>query len=189
MIQSSQTNEETSGCKMLHLVLGAWSPAAPVVLHRAYVDPSTRCARIPLRRRHPESLPRRRRLRSSLWRSGRRPVDALARRFGSARPAAGERVLFCAPPRCLRAARRRFNVAAQAPGGGGRRSAGDDVDSADWVLLERDRRAGQSGSPDSPHYADLAALWSGRARFPWRSRSARCRHTPMLTLVGAVKPD
>jgi acyl-homoserine lactone acylase PvdQ len=94
-------------------------------------------------------------------------VDALADALSERETAPGAAVLFAHPLGVTDAARRRFNLAARAPGGA---ATADPLalafDTADWDRSTAIGAPGQSGSPDSPHFADLAALWSGGKTFP-----------------------
>jgi penicillin amidase len=93
-------------------------------------------------------------------------VDALAEALRDReRPSDGS-VLFAHPLAVTDAARRRFNVIVRAPA----KAAGDAFaiasDPADWDRSSAMAAPGQSGSPDSGHFADLAKLWSEGTSIP-----------------------
>ena len=74
--------------------------------------------------------------------------------------------LFAHPAAVTAAARQRFNI------GPLRRQADDDspvravLDPKDWDRSRAMNAPGQSESPDSPHFSDLAKLWSAGELFP-----------------------
>ena len=87
-------------------------------------------------------------------------VDALAEALRERMLPASEPVLFAHPLAVTDAARRRFNVLAPAPAGAARDPLAMTFDAADWDRSTAIDAPGQSGSPESRHFADLAALWS-----------------------------
>ena len=87
-------------------------------------------------------------------------VDALAEALRErVLPATGS-VLFAHPLAVTDAARRRFNVAARAPAGAAADPFAITFDTADWDRSTAINAPGQSGSPESPNFADLARLLS-----------------------------
>ena len=93
-------------------------------------------------------------------------VDALADALRDRARPAGAPVLFAHPLGVTAAARRRFNVAAPAPEGGGADPFAIAFAAADWDRSTAIDAPGQSGFPDSPNFADLAKLWSAGQSFP-----------------------
>jgi penicillin amidase len=91
-------------------------------------------------------------------------VAALADALRERSLAPGSDVMFAHPLGITDAARRRFNVIARAPSGVERLSM--TFNPADWDRSTAMNAPGQSGSPDSPHFADLARLWSSGQSFP-----------------------
>ena len=83
------------------------------------------------------------------------------------------------------AARRRFNVVAPAPAGAARDPLAMTFDPADWDRSTAINAPGQSGSPESPHFADLAALWSEGKTFPlaFTERAVQAHAEVTLTLT------
>jgi penicillin amidase len=84
----------------------------------------------------------------------------------SASTTAGSDALFAHPAAVTAAARQRFNIG---PLG---RPADDDspvravLDAKDWDRSRAMNAPGQSESPESPHFSDLATLWSSGELFP-----------------------
>jgi penicillin amidase len=113
-------------------------------------------------------------------------VDALADALRERVPPAAGSVLFAHPLAVTEPARRRFNVAARAPAGA---AAADPFsitfDTADWDRSTAAGAPGQSGSPDSPNFADLAKLWSDGASFTlaFSERAVQARAAATLTLT------
>jgi len=91
-------------------------------------------------------------------------VDALADALRERSLAPGSVVMFAHPLGITDAARRRFNVIARAPSGIERLSI--TFNPKDWDRSTAINVPGQSGSPDSRHFADLAKLWSDGQSFP-----------------------
>jgi acyl-homoserine lactone acylase PvdQ len=93
-------------------------------------------------------------------------VDALADALHDRERPADTPVLFVHPLAVTDAARRRFNVIVRSPA----KAAGDafaiTADPADWDRSTAMAAPGQSGSPESGHFADLAKLWSEGASIP-----------------------
>ena len=81
-------------------------------------------------------------------------------------------------------ARRRFNVAARARAGGA-----DPLtmtfDASDWDRSTAINAPGQSGSPESPHFADLAKLWADGQSFPlaFSEQAVQAHAAATLTLT------
>jgi len=90
-------------------------------------------------------------------------VDALEGALRERSWPPGSDVMFAHPLGITDAARRRFNVIARAPSGVERLSM--TFNAKDWDRSTAINVPGQSGSPDSPHFADLATLWSSGASF------------------------
>jgi penicillin G amidase len=91
-------------------------------------------------------------------------VDALADALRDRAVAPGSDVTFVHPLGITDAARRRFNVTGRAPERVERFAIV--FNPADWDRSTAIDAPGQSGSPDSPHFADLAKLWSAGQSFP-----------------------
>jgi len=91
-------------------------------------------------------------------------VDALAEALRERSLAPGSDVMFAHPLGITEAARRRFNIIARAPAGGERFALV--LNPADWDQSTAMNAPGQSGSPDSPQFTDLAKLWSSGRSFP-----------------------
>jgi acyl-homoserine lactone acylase PvdQ len=91
-------------------------------------------------------------------------VDALADALRERSLAPGRDVMFAHPLGITEAARRRFNITTRAPAGGERFVLV--FNPVDWDQSTAVNAPGQSGSPDSPHFADLAKVWSNGASFP-----------------------
>jgi penicillin amidase len=111
-------------------------------------------------------------------------VEALAEALRERTLAASEPVLFAHPLAVTGAARRRFNVPAQAPSGDARDPVAITFDAADWDRSTAINAPGQSGSPESRHYADLAALWSEGKTFTlaFTERAVQAHAEATLTL-------
>ena len=93
-------------------------------------------------------------------------VDALAEALRERAGPAGGAVLFAHPFGVTEAARRRFNVLAQPPAGPAADLFAMTFDPADWDRSTAINAPGQSESPESEHFADLAKLWSDGKSFP-----------------------
>jgi acyl-homoserine lactone acylase PvdQ len=78
----------------------------------------------------------------------------------------GASVLFAHPLAVTDAARRKFNVIARAPANVSGDPFAIAFDPADWDRSTAITAPGQSGSPDSAHFADLAKLWSEGQSIP-----------------------
>jgi penicillin amidase len=112
-------------------------------------------------------------------------VDALAEALRErALPASGS-VLFAHPLGVTDAARRRFNVLAHPPASAARDPFAMTFDPADWDRSTAMNAPGQSGSAESAHFADLAALWSAGQTFTLafteRAVQAHAQETLVLT--------
>ena len=94
-------------------------------------------------------------------------------------------VLFAHPLAVTAAARRRFNVFARAPAGGGADPFAIAFDTGDWDQSTATNAPGQSGSAESAHFADLAALWSAGKSFPlaFTERAVQAHAATTLTLA------
>ena len=112
-------------------------------------------------------------------------VDALAEALRDRAWPAGRPVLFAHPLGVTAAARRRFNVSAPAPPGGAADPLAIVFDAADWDRTTAINAPGQSGSPESPHFADLLTLWSEGQSFPlaFSERAVQARAVATLTLT------
>jgi acyl-homoserine lactone acylase PvdQ len=106
----------------------------------------------------------------------------------SASTTAGREALFAHPAAVTAAARQRFNIG---PLG---RPADDDspvravLDARDWDRSRAMNAPGQSGSPESPHFSDLAKLWSSGELFPLVfSQSAVDRHAVATLTLNPVR--
>ena len=93
-------------------------------------------------------------------------VDALAEALRDRAATSLDLVRFAHPLAVTDAARRRFNVTARARAGSAADPFEATYDSSDWDRSTAINAPGQSGSPDSAHYADLVKLWSEGAFFP-----------------------
>jgi acyl-homoserine lactone acylase PvdQ len=78
----------------------------------------------------------------------------------SASPADARQVLFAHVLAVTDAARQRFNTGPLAAPSGDDRPVRGSFDPADWDRSRAIVAPGQSASPDSPHFRDLASLWS-----------------------------
>jgi acyl-homoserine lactone acylase PvdQ len=93
-------------------------------------------------------------------------VDALADALRDRERSADGPVLFAHPLAVTDAARRRFNVIVASPAKAVVDAFAIACDPADWDRSTAIAAPGQSGSPDSAHYADLAKVWSEGAAIP-----------------------
>jgi len=101
-------------------------------------------------------------------------------------PVADSEALFANPLAVTAARRQRFNV------GPVSRPANDDsqvrleLDATDWDRSRAMNAAGQSESPASPHFADLATLWSSGDLFqlPFTDTAVQAHAAATLTLTG-----
>jgi acyl-homoserine lactone acylase PvdQ len=78
----------------------------------------------------------------------------------------GGPVLFAHPLGVTDAARRRFNLTARAPAGLAADPLAMTFSAADWDRSMAISAPGQSGSPESAHFADLLKRWTDGERFP-----------------------
>jgi penicillin amidase len=115
-------------------------------------------------------------------------VDALADALHERTPPASGAVVFAHPLAVTDAARRRFNVLAPAPAGAARDPLAMTVDAADWDRSTAINAPGQSGSPESRHFADLAALWSEGKTFTLAFTERAVRAHADVTLMLTPKP-
>jgi penicillin amidase len=112
-------------------------------------------------------------------------VDALAGALRERAWTPSGPVVFAHPLGVTAAARRRFNVAASARAGGAPDPFAIAFDAGDWDRSTAINAPGQSGSPDSPHFADLATLWSNGLSFPlaFSERAVQAHAESTLTLT------
>jgi hypothetical protein len=112
-------------------------------------------------------------------------LDALAEALRERMLPASEPILFAHPLAVTDAARRRFNVLAVAPPGAARDPLAMTFDAADWDRSTAINAPGQSGSPESAHFADLAALWSEGKMFTlaFTERAVQAHAEVTLTLT------
>jgi penicillin amidase len=114
-------------------------------------------------------------------------VDAFAESLGDREPRGQDHaVLFSHPLAVTPAARRRFNVAVRRGGDGGVTDPlAIALDPRDWDRSSAIDAPGQSGSPESQHFADLAALWSGGKMFPlaFSEQAVQAHAAATLTLT------
>jgi penicillin amidase len=92
-------------------------------------------------------------------------------------------VLFAHPLAVTDAARRRFNVIARAPANASSDPFAIAFDPADWDRSTAIAAPGQSGSPDSAHFADLAKLWSEGQSIPLAFTEAAVQSHADVTLT------
>jgi acyl-homoserine lactone acylase PvdQ len=114
-------------------------------------------------------------------------VGALADALHERTPPASGAVVFAHPLAVTDAARRRFNVVASAPAGAGGDPLAMAFDAADWDRSTAISAPGQSGSPESAHFADLAALWSEGKTFTLVFTERAVQAHADVTLVLAPK--
>jgi acyl-homoserine lactone acylase PvdQ len=94
-------------------------------------------------------------------------------------------VLFAHPLAVTDAARRRFNVTARAPASASPDPFAMTFDPADWDRSTAVGAPGQSESPDSPYFANLARLWSAGQTFmlAFSDRAVQANAAATLTLM------
>jgi penicillin amidase len=115
-----------------------------------------------------------------------RPIDAR-----DSAPVVADEAVFAHPLAVTAVRRQRFNV------GPLRRPAGDDspvrmaIDTADWDRSRAMNAPGQSGSPASAHFSDLAKLWSSGDQFQlvFTDAAVQAHAEATLTLVSAPQPS
>jgi acyl-homoserine lactone acylase PvdQ len=112
-------------------------------------------------------------------------VDALAEALRERSPSPGGPVLFTHPLGVTDAARRRFNVTARAPAGAAAEPFAMIFNPTDWDRSMAISAPGQSGSPESAHFADLVKLWSAGEYFPlaFTERAVQANTEATLTLT------
>ena len=115
-------------------------------------------------------------------------VDVLAEALRARELPAGASVLFAHPLGVTAAARRRFNLAASVPAGGAADPFAITSEHADWDRSTAIDAPGQSGAPDSAHFADLLQLWSTGQRFPLAFSEAAVQAHAQATLTLAPPP-
>jgi penicillin amidase len=112
-------------------------------------------------------------------------VDALAEALRDRLLPPGGPVLFAHLLGVTDAARRRFNVTARARAGAAAEPFAITFSPTDWDRSMAISAPGQSGSPESAHFADLVKLWSDGEYFPlaFSERAVRAHTDAMLTLT------
>ena len=126
--------------------------------------------------------------RASEW-AGWQTPDHLPHAFNvpdrTALPAtqSGDPVVFAHPLGITDASRRRFNVGPLTPRAPGASPFGTAFDPADWDRSRAVNPPGQSGSPDSAHFADLAKLWAAGESVPLAFTDAAVQANAETTLT------
>ena len=94
-------------------------------------------------------------------------------------------MLFAHPLAVTDAARRRFNVFASAPAAAAATRSRSRSMQHDWDRSTAINAPGQSESPESAHFADLAALWSAGQPFAlaFTERAVQAHAESTLTLT------
>jgi acyl-homoserine lactone acylase PvdQ len=92
-------------------------------------------------------------------------------------------VVFAHPLGITDASRRRFNVGPLTPRSPGALSFGATFDPTDWERSRTVNPPGQSGSPDSGHFADLARLWAAGESVPLAFSDAAVQANAETTLI------
>ena len=112
-------------------------------------------------------------------------VDALAEALRERLPPTGGPVLFAHPLGVTDAARRRFNVTARARAGAAAEPFAMIFNPTDWERSMAISAPGQSGSPESAHFADLVKRWTDGEYFPlaFSERAVQAAAEATLTLV------
>jgi acyl-homoserine lactone acylase PvdQ len=110
-------------------------------------------------------------------------VDALAEHLRERGAPVDQPVLFAHPLSVTDAARRRFNIAAKTPSTHGSERFAMAFTPEDWDQSTGVGAPGQSESPDSPNFADLAALWSEGKSFPLAFTDAAVQTHAAATLT------
>jgi len=112
-------------------------------------------------------------------------VDALAEALRDRLLPPGGPVLFAHPLGVTDAARRRFNVIARARAGAAAGPFTIIYNSADWDRSRAISAPGQSGWPESAHFADLVKLWSDGEYVPlaFSERAVQANTEATLTLT------
>ena len=112
-------------------------------------------------------------------------VDAVAEALRDRERRAAGPVLFAHPLAVTDAARRRFNISIRAPAGAAAAPRAITFDTRDWDRSTAIDAPGQSGSPDSAHFADLAKLWADGHTFPlaFSEQAVRSHAAATLTLT------
>jgi acyl-homoserine lactone acylase PvdQ len=128
--------------------------------------------------------------RASEW-AGWQTLDSLPHAFNvpdrnrTARPPAqsGDPIVFAHPLGITAASRRRFNIGPLTPRAPGASPFGAAFDPADWDRSHAVNPPGQSESPDSAHFADLAALWAAGESVPLAFTDAAVQANAETTLM------
>ena len=112
-------------------------------------------------------------------------VDALAEALRDRLPPSGGPVLFAHRLGVTDAARRRFNVTARARAGDVAEPFAITFNPTDWDRSMAISAPGQSGWPESRHFADLVKLWSDGEYFPlaFSERAVQANTEATLTLT------
>jgi acyl-homoserine lactone acylase PvdQ len=112
-------------------------------------------------------------------------VDALAEALRDRLPPSGGPVLFAHRLGVTDAARRRFNVTARARAGEVAEPFAITFNPTDWDRSMAINAPGQSGWPESAHFADLVKLWSDGQQFPlaFSERAVQANTEATLTLT------
>ena len=110
-------------------------------------------------------------------------VDALADALREREAPADGSVRFAHPLAVTEPARRRFNVAVRAAANAPQPLPAFTFDPADWDRSTAIAAPGQSESPDSPNFADLAKLWSAGRTFPLAFTDAAVQAQAAATLT------
>jgi penicillin G amidase len=92
-------------------------------------------------------------------------------------------VLFAHPLGVGAAGRRRFNIGPVAPGDGAGAPFQLSFDASNWDRSTAMNAPGQSGSPSSPHYANLAARWAAGERIALAFSEAAVQASAESTLT------
>jgi penicillin amidase len=174
-----------------------WSGwAEPETKATPQVNAAVRTARILLEsiRLHPDrgdallrKLTSSRSSRDSLTAQRAAIVDALADALHERERPADEPVLFAHPLAVTDAARRRFNVIVRSRAKAAADAFAITADPADWDRSTAMAAPGQSGSPESGHFADLAKLWSEGASIPLAFTDSAVNAHAETTLVLSPK--
>jgi len=128
--------------------------------------------------------------RASEW-TGWRTLDDLPHAFNGAAPAAAapgqqsEAAVFVHPLGITDAARRRFNIGPLTPRARAAGPVNATFDAADWDRSSAINAPGQSGSPESAHFSDLATIWAAGDSFAlvFSDRAVEANAESTLTLI------
>ena len=128
--------------------------------------------------------------RASEW-SGWRTLDDLPHAFNAAARTAApsERqsgaAVFAHPLGITDAARRRFNIGPLTPRAHAAAPFSATFDAADWDRSSAINAPGQSGSPESAHFSDLATIWAAGeyVALSFSDRAVQANAKATLTLI------